>query len=368
MSPEQVQGDPVGPRSDLFSLGAVLYEMLSSRRPFGRGSTVDVLHATIREEPPPLGDSVPPALASLVERCLAKDPGARFQSARELCNALDALSGATAGEARRAVVEHRKSVAVLPFRDLGSAGDSEHLGLGLADATITELSQLRSLLVRSTSAILRYQREPVDPQQAGRELSVDAVVDGSFQRSGAQLRITVRVVSSRDGRSLWARKIDASLDDVFRMQDEVSRSIARALEVELTSSDEERLDLRVRAAAPPGKAYELYLKGRVHLLRGNFGELLIAIDWFEKACQADPGFAPAWAGIAAACSRVAFEVQTEGNWYERAVAMCDKALALDPNLPEGRYVRGYLAWSSRGGRTSPPGWRAAGTRSRWRCR
>ena len=259
------------------------------------------------------------------------------------------LAPAAASAALASAPAARQSVAVLPFRDLSADPASAHLGLGLADATITELAQLKSLLVRPTAAILRYQDVAVDPQQAGRELSVTAVLEGSFQRSGDQLRVTVRLVASSDGRLLWTSKIDTTLDDVFQMQDEVSRSIARALAVELTPSDERVLAGRARASGPKAAAYEPYLRGKLHLFRETLADFVAAVDWFQKAREADPGFALACAGLADAYARIAFSFQPEGDWYVRAQAMCGTALGLEPELPEGLYVRARLRWSPQGG-------------------
>jgi serine/threonine-protein kinase len=243
----------------------------------------------------------------------------------------------------------RRAVAVLPFRDLAGDPESAHLGLSLADATITELARLHSLLVRPTSAILCYEGADVEPSQAGRELAVDAVVDARFQRAGSRLRVTVQLVDAAEGRPLWAGKIDASLDDVFAMQDEVARNIARALEVELTPTDERRLAEGARAPGPTAATYELYMRGKRHLFGESLSDFVSAIDWFEKAREADPGFALAWAGLADAYARLAFSEQPEGNWYARAKAMCEKALALDPRLPEARYVRARLHWTPQSG-------------------
>jgi serine/threonine-protein kinase len=255
---------------------------------------------------------------------------------------------AAPAEAAPRAPRERRSVAVLPFRDLAGEAGSAHLGLGLADATITELARLRSLVVRPTSAILRYQERPVDARQAARELDVDAVVDGSFQRTGSRLRVTVRLVDARDGGSLWAGKVDASLDDVFQMQDEVSRAVARALEVELTPSEERRRE-GPPPARPGAEAHEMYLKGKVHLFGESLSDFVTAIDWFEKAREREPGFALAWAGLADAYARMAFTFKPEGDWYARAWAMCEKALSLDPSLPEGRYVRARLRWTPQHG-------------------
>ena len=237
------------------------------------------------------------------------------------------------------------SVAVLPFRDLSPDPDDDHLGLGLADATITELARMGSLLVRPTSAVLRYAGGGPEPQEAGRELAVDTVVEGSFQRAGERVRVTVQLLDVRDGRPIWGTKVDTSLSDVFGMQDEVSGRIAQALQVELAP--------RRHGSRPPrppsAGAYQMYLKGKLALWRESLSDCITAVDWFEKAREADPGFALAWAGLADAYVRIAFEFQPEGDWYVRAEAMCERALALDPELPEGRYLRARLLWSPPGG-------------------
>jgi TolB-like protein/Tfp pilus assembly protein PilF len=239
----------------------------------------------------------------------------------------------------------RRSVAVLPFRDLAGDPESAHLGLSLADATITELARLPSLLVRPTSAIVRFEGVAIEPGQAARDLAVDAVVDARFQRAGSRLRVTVQLVDAAEGRPLWADKIDTSLDDVFEMQDEVARNIARALEIELTPADERRLAQSARAPGPAAATYELYMRGKRYLFGESLSDFVSALDWFEKARAADPRFALAWAGLADAYARLAFQYQPEGDWYTRAKAMCEKALALDPWLPEARYVRARLSWA-----------------------
>ncbi|HEV8610496.1 MAG TPA: hypothetical protein VGS98_10590, partial [Thermoanaerobaculia bacterium] len=151
-----------------------------------------------------------------------------------------------------------------------------------------------------------------------------------------------QLVRTSDGRSLWGSKIDTTLDDIFEMQDQVSRKIAEALQVELTPSEERRL---ARSARPAGGANELYLKGRLHLSRETIDDVNAAIESFEKAAQADPRFALAWAGLSAAFARMGFTFDPEGEWWDRAQAMCEKALALEPGLPEARYTRAILLWS-----------------------
>ena len=244
----------------------------------------------------------------------------------------------------------RRAIAVLPFQGIAADPADAHLGLGLADATITELAQIRSLTVRPTSTILRFAPAVSDPVEAGRELQVDTVVEGTFQRQGDRLRISVRLLSVADRQALWGTKIDTSFDDLFRIQDEVSHAIARALAIELPPSGERRREGARRGEEPAGEAYELVLKGRVHLFGETLEEWLKAVDCFDRACVLEPNSAPAWAGLADVYSRIAFTYLPEGDWYARAWAACEKALALDPHLPEALYVRGgRLLWSPQAG-------------------
>jgi len=353
MSPEQVRGLPADARSDIFSFGAVLYEMLSGRRAFRADSAIETMNAILAQEPPEFpgaGGAIPVGLERIVRRCLEKNAGERFQSARDVGFAIEAVSGLSAPAATPPPTTEgpggKRSIAVLLFKDLARDPENAHLGIGLADATITELATVKSLLVRPTTAILRYRDRTVDPQEVGRELDVDAIVDASFQRAGSRLRVTVQLVRTSDGRSLWGSKIDTSLDDIFEMQDQVSRRIAEALEVELTPSEERRL---ARGARPVGEAYELYLKGRAHLFHGTLADVNAAIEAFEQARDADPGFALAWAGLSGAYLHMSTNFEPEGDWHERAERMVEQALSIDRELPEGRYLRGALLWTPRGG-------------------
>jgi serine/threonine protein kinase/tetratricopeptide (TPR) repeat protein len=350
LSPEQARGETVDGRSDVFSFGCVLYEMLTGRQAFQGSTTAELLVAILRDDPPEpkeLGVDCPPELLRVLLRCLRKSSAVRFQSASDLAFALESL-GASAEESRLHSApgrdRPRRSIAVLLFKDLAGDPANAHLGLGLADATITELATVKSLIVRPTASILRYRDRPIGPEEAGRELDVDAVVDGSFQRSGSRLRVTVQLIDSAEGRPLWGAKIDTSLDDLFGMQDQVSRKIAEALEVELSPSAQ-----RVGRVAPaPGKAYELYMMGRLELSSDTtLPKVNAAIECFEGALKLAPGFALAQLGLADAYARMDFSLDPEGGWFARAEEMCDKTLAASPDLPEGRYLRGRLLWHPR---------------------
>jgi TolB-like protein/Flp pilus assembly protein TadD len=329
--------------------------MLSGKQPFRHPTAAETMAAILREEPPEIsGGSRPssPALERIARRCLEKRPAERFQLARDLAYTLEAVAEAPAASSAlpaqdgSRAADGRRSVAVLFFKDLAQDPENAYLGLGLMDSTITELSLVKSLLVRPTAAILRYKDRAVSPEEAGRELGVDAVVDGSFQRFGSRLRVTVQLVATADGRSLWGSKIDTSLDDIFRMQDEVSRRIAQALEVELSPADERRM---ARAARPSGEAYELYLKGRSYLLSETIEDTKAAIAAFERAYELDHSSALALVGLASAYARMGFTFEPAGDWLDRAEATSRKAAVVQPGLPEAHYLEGLLAWSPRHG-------------------
>jgi len=345
MSPEQVRGRAVDHRTDIFTFGAILYEMLCGRRAFSGDSDADVLTAILKDDPltAPGTGRLPDASARVIRRCLEKDPERRFQHARDLEFALETLS-APPREQEEAGEGRRRSIAVLPFKDLAGSAAESQLGMGLADSAITELALVQSLLVRPTAAILKYRNRPADPQEAGRELAVDAVLDGSFQSAGSRLRVTVQLIETKSGRPLWGTKIDASLEDVFAMQDEVSRRIAEALQVRLTPSDERRLAGAARPVAAP--AHELYLKGRFLLFsETRLPAVTSAIECFEKALALDPDSSLAMIGLADAWARMAFSFDPDGGWYEKAEALTDRALSAAPGLPEGHYLRGRMLWS-----------------------
>ncbi|MDQ2869699.1 MAG: protein kinase [Acidobacteriota bacterium] len=354
MAPEQIRSQTADARADIFAFGAILYEAISGERAFHGASPIETLTAILNDEPPEIPESRLAGAVSLeriARRCLEKNPDERFQCARDLGFALEAITPVSPAPQERGKDTARdekagRSVAVLPFKDLARDPENAHLGVGLADATITELALVRSLIVRPTSSILRYRDVAISAEEAGRELAVDAVVDASFQRSGARLRVTVQLVGTAGGRPLWGAKIDTSLDDIFEMQDEVSRRIAEALEVELTPGDERRL---ARPAQPAPGVYELVLKGRVHLLLETLPDLNAAIEAFEKASALDPASALPLIGLADAYSRLSFTFEPEGDWYDRAAAMCDRALAIDPKLPEARYLRARLLWTPQRG-------------------
>jgi non-specific serine/threonine protein kinase len=376
MAPEQARGQEVDFRADQFALGAVLYEMATGQRAFHRSTAAATLSALLHDQPPPIRSrnaAVPRELQWIVERCLAKDPGARYAETREVARELTALrSGAALGppprQARRAQLAaaaalllllaagavlllvprgHQppaarfSSIAVLPFQTLGPHTEDEYFADGMSEAIMTELTKVPGLLVISRNSVVGYKGRGVDPRQVGRDLHVSYVLDGSLQRADRSLRVSARLADAATGYQLWAEHYDGAIDDVFRLQDEISARVAGALRLSVAPSG------RPRAAPPTGnlEAYDAYLRGRFQLHRVTIPERLEAIPFLERAIALDPGFALAHAALADAYSYKFFYADPEKEWERRAYAEIEKALAVDPNLAEAYLAKGNLLWT-----------------------
>jgi TolB-like protein/Flp pilus assembly protein TadD len=335
MSPEQVRGLPADHRSDLFSLGVLLYEMLTGQRAFSRGSVAESQAAILRDEPPaPMpGRPLPPGIERVVRRCLAKGPEERFPAARELLFALEAVGSAP--QAAPTDEPRAPSVAVLPFADLSPARDQEYFCDGLAEELIAALARLRGVRVASRTSSFQFRGSGADVRVIGERLGVGAVLEGSVRRAGERLRVSVQLVSTGDGYQLWSERYDRQADDVFAIQEEIAKNVAGALQVVLTERDRDALQAR-RAASL--EAYELYLRGRrvLHSLR----QLRAALPLFERAIEIDPGFALAHAGLAELSHWLYAWSGGREEDRQRALSASRRALELAPDLAEIHAARG----------------------------
>ncbi len=298
MSPEQVRGEAADHRSDIFSFGAVFYEMLTGRRAFQGASSVETMMAILHEEPPHLREgsrTLPPELVEIVSHCLEKSPDERFQSARDLAFALrfgerDEVS--TASRRAAAIPEKAPSIAVLPFRNMSPNPDAEYFSDGMTEEILNALSQIPSLHVAARTSSFAYRGKDTDVRQIGRELGVGAVLEGSVRQSGQRLRVTAQLVDVGTGYHLWSDRFDRELQDVFAVQDEISRAIVETLKVRLLGAADAPL---VAPTTRDVRAYDLYLKGRYLWNRRQTKQ---AIEQFEAAAAIDPEYAEAHLGIA----------------------------------------------------------------------
>jgi serine/threonine protein kinase len=268
MSPEQARGHEVTAASDVFSFGAVLYEMLANRRPFSGTTPADALASVIRDEPAPLrglAPDVPPALERIVTRCLAKAPAARDATGRAVLEALESLSGQTPQPSGRSAGD-RVSIAVLPFDDLSPDRDNEFFVDGLADEVISDLSNISSLRVISRTSVRQFKGQARDLATIQRDLNVRYVLEGSVRKAGPKLRITVQLVDVDNDTPIWSGKYNGTTEDIFEIQEQVARAIVKELRIKLTP--EESRGLAVHGITDP-RAYELYLRARGELHRFN---------------------------------------------------------------------------------------------------
>jgi serine/threonine protein kinase/Tfp pilus assembly protein PilF len=356
MSPEQARGQLTDARTDLFSLGTVLYQMATGVLPFQGETSAVVFEAILNREPSPITQLVPalPAeLGRLLEKALEKDRALRYQSATELKTDLLRLrrktdSGgkraAEPGEAKSGAQKAaQKSIAVLYFEHLSGQKEDEYLRDGVTEDIITELSKIKGLKVLSRQAVLPFRDKPVATAQVGQQLRAACVLAGSIRRGGNRLRISAQLVDVESDALLWSERYDREMADVFEVQDEIARKIAEALRVQLSPQEQEAIAAKPTANA---QAYDLYLRGRSYARRQVRQDLEFALQLFENAVTQDPGFALAYAAMANVCAVYHYNFEREASWLARARDASEKAIALQPELPEAKVAQAWILYAS----------------------
>jgi serine/threonine protein kinase/thioredoxin-like negative regulator of GroEL len=346
MSPEQARGEDLDPRTDLFSFGVVLYEMATGREAFSGNTSAIILEALLNRTPSLEGHPEMPAeLARIVNKALEKDRRLRYQNASDLRADLERMrrdrdSGRMAATSSKAAAAER-SVAVLYFENLSASKEDEYFRDGITEDIITELSKIRGLRVFPRPAVLVFRDKPATAPEVGRQLNAAYVLGGSLRRSGNRLRITTQLVEASSGHSLWAEKYDRELADVFEVQDEIARSITQALRITLTPQEEKAISHKPTENT---QAYDYFLRGRGYARRETRSDLDFALQMFDLAILFDPAFALAHAGVANACATL-YEWHDQNNiWIEKGLAACQKALKLEPQLPEALAARGRISY------------------------
>ena len=376
MSPEQASGRTSDARSDIFSFGIVLYEALTGRRPFEGASEFDVLQAIVRNPAPALNPEVPAALRGVVEKALEKDPTERYQTMRDLVVDLRRLSRLTAETAAETPISPQpgrnqssrlwiaagavvlllagglaawkwrtspgvatqiRSIAVLPLENFSGDSSQEYLSDGTTEALIADLAQIRSLKVISRTSVMHFKGTTKTIPEIGRELGVDAIIEGSVHRVGDRVRITAQLIHAPTDTHLWAQNYERSMSDMLALETEVARAIAQEIRVQITTEEGGRM---AGGAVDPA-AQEAYLLGTYSRWKLKSADLKQAVQHFERAIQIQPDYASAYAGLSGAWAEIATRDSVVPG---RAAAR--KALELDPNLSEAHSASYDWDWAS----------------------
>jgi serine/threonine protein kinase/Tfp pilus assembly protein PilF len=333
MSPEQVEGKKVDQRSDIYSLGIVLFEMMTGEKPFKGDTSLSVAMKHKSESPPNpkrLNDQIPDSLSRLVLMCLEKDKERRYQSAEDLLSALDNIDEKKIQKADKE--EKKKSIAVLPFTNMSADPEQEYFCDGMTEEIISDLSKVKALHVISRSSAMTFKGTRKRVREIAADLGVQYVLEGSVRKAGNNLRITAQLIDAQTDRHLWAEKYTGTLGDVFGIQEEVSHSIIKSIQLELSLQEKESLSKQV---IKKPEAYEAYLKGRYSWNKRTLEGMRTALEFFKEAVDIDPGYAGAYSGMADVYNLLGMLLfMPSDEAYPLAKGAARRSLAIDDTVAE----------------------------------
>jgi serine/threonine-protein kinase len=338
MSPERCRGEELDPRSDIYSLGIVFYEMLAGRTPFEAGSEAALIHSIIYEEPPDvksLNPEVPPGLSIVVARALQKNKEHRYATVPEFIEGVRNFQTLHPTKSTTHFVREQKpspSIAILPFVNMSADKEQEYFCDGLSEEIINALAQLEGLRVIARTSAFSFKGKDINIREIGRELNVETVLEGSVRKAGNRLRITAQLVSAAEGHHLWSDRYDRQLDDVFAIQDEITLAIVDKLKVKLLGEEKEVI---CKCEDIGFEAYDLHLRGRYYWNKMTEEGVKKAIEYFEQVVELVPNCAAAYAGLADSYNVLPFfSPISPRETYVKAKEAALKALEIDETLGE----------------------------------